>query len=163
MNKSIAIALAAAITTQSIPPSAANPAAAIGASACATSGVCGVIVGTVIVAGVLYYVIANGRNQYQIPIHELMIQPTPVPSRSRFPRGEQRIDDPDRPIDQQMIDYVWGDSREEAEENCRRLAANAGVSYNFVRRTRQRGKKWECHVMGNHPESIYYPDPRRGR
>jgi len=63
-----------------------------------------------------------------------------------------KIDNPDRGIENQIIDYVWGDSQQEAERNCRQIATQSGVKFNKVRRTSQKGKKWECHVLNNHPE-----------
>ena len=63
-----------------------------------------------------------------------------------------KIDNPDKPIQNQIIDYVWGDSQDEAERKCRQIATRSGVKFNKVRRTSQQGKKWECHVLSNHPE-----------
>lgn len=63
-----------------------------------------------------------------------------------------RIDNPDKGIENQIIDYVWGDSQQEAERNCRQIATQTKTKFNKVRRTSQRGKKWECHVLNNHPE-----------
>lgn len=47
-------------------------------------------------------------------------------------------------------DYVWADDEAEAERECKRLAQTATaqggseVTYVGVKRTSQRGKKWEC-------------------
>lgn len=71
--------------------------------------------------------------------------------RRRSP-APSRIDNPDQPIQNQIIDYVWGDSQDEAERKCRQIATRLGVKFNKVRRTSQQGKKWECHVLSNHPE-----------
>ena len=71
------------------------------------------------------------------------------------------IDNPDRPIENQMLDYVWGDNEAEAAANCKAMAAQSGLSYNFVRRTSQKGKKWECHILINHPEPEPNTDDRR--
>ncbi len=81
------------------------------------------------------------------------------------PPPQQNIDDPDQPITDQMIDYVWGDDLEDAAQNCKRLAENAGLTYKGVKRTSQRsgGKRYECWVSNNHPEStnVPYSDRRR--
>jgi hypothetical protein len=71
------------------------------------------------------------------------------------------IDNPDRPIENQMLDYVWGDNEVEAAANCRAMAAKDSLRYNFVRRTSQKGKKWECHVLINHPEPETFTDRRQ--
>ena len=75
--------------------------------------------------------------------------------------GIHRIDNPDQPIEGQIIDYVWGDTLNEAEAKCRQIAAQTGTTFDRVRRTSQRGQKWECHVLSNHPEPE--PDDRRQR
>lgn len=78
--------------------------------------------------------------------------------------NEARIDDPDQPTEDQMIDYVWGDNADEAERNCRRIAENAGLNYQKVTKSSQRrgAKRYECWVSVNHPEStnIPYSDQR---
>ena len=77
----------------------------------------------------------------------------PAPAQRPLAPGPSRIDDPDRPINGQIIDYVWGGTIAEAERNCRTIAAQAGLTFKEVRRTSQKGKKWECHVLSNHPET----------
>ena len=63
-----------------------------------------------------------------------------------------KIDNPDKGIENQIIDYVWGDDEVEATRNCKQIAKQSGVKFNKVKRTSQRGRKWECHVLNNHPE-----------
>lgn len=136
----IAIALAACFIPLAPQNSRANPAVAVGAAGCAASGVCGVIVGTVVIAGVLCYVInANNGRQYTVQAYgfEVHRQPLARPS---------RIGNPDEPYHSQIIDYVWGDSEWQAKDRCEQIARQSGLRSAKVRQTSQRGKKWECHV-----------------
>lgn len=75
--------------------------------------------------------------------------------------GAHRIDDPDQPIENVLLDYVWGDTEVEAARRCRELAASAGVRYNSVKRTSRTGSKWECNIQSNHPEPEPQTDDRR--
>ncbi|MBD2019251.1 hypothetical protein H6F43_03520 [Leptolyngbya sp. FACHB-36] len=85
-----------------------------------------------------------------------VVRPAAQPAQPQRPiapgAGIHRIDDPDKPIQSQIIDYVWGDTLNEAEAKCRQIAAETGTTFSQVRRTSQKGKKWECHVLSNHPE-----------
>lgn len=72
--------------------------------------------------------------------------------RQQYTPPATRIDDPEEPIENSMLDYVWGDNANEAATRCRNIAARYGLTYLKVKRTSQRGRKWECHVLYNHPE-----------
>lgn len=56
------------------------------------------------------------------------------------------INNPDEPYHGQIIDYVWGDDANTAAAKCEAIAQQAGLRYVKVRRTSQKGSKWECHV-----------------
>lgn len=79
----------------------------------------------------------------------------PAPAQQPLAPGAHRIDDPDQPIEGQIIDYVWGNDSDDAARKCRAIAANAGARYVGVKATSRGGKKYECHVQTNHPE----PEP----
>ncbi|UBF30070.1 hypothetical protein K9N68_38445 (plasmid) [Kovacikia minuta CCNUW1] len=72
-----------------------------------------------------------------------------------------RIDDPDQPNESVMVDYVWGETQNEADRNCQSLLAQYGMKFDKARRNSTRGKRWQCWGWSNHPESTNVPDRRR--
>lgn len=75
-----------------------------------------------------------------------------------------RIDNPDQPIVEVWIDYVWGKTDRIAEQECRRLANRYGLAYSRYRRTSQDRRKnapYECWGFENHPDAVYEPKAKR--
>ncbi|MBD2034500.1 hypothetical protein H6F86_31075 [Phormidium sp. FACHB-592] len=131
------------LSTLSMPARAQQTVPAAVAACAAQPEICGLVV----VGFGVWYVYWRGRPPEYCTFATCEVLRQPL-----------RIDDPDQPIESQIIDYVWGNNATEAEQNCKRLAAQAGLRYVKVRRTSQKGKRWECHV-DNHPETT----PHRGR
>lgn len=181
LQRAIAPIATVTLLTTTLPPPLvyANPAAVAAPAACAIPGVgwvgCAVL-GTVIVAGTLYYVVQlSSGDRLELPQNQVRrsggVRPG-IPNGNGYPQGTTRtapraypgnvrgIDDPDQPITSTMIDYVWGNSAQEAMRNCQQLARQHGMSVDQVKRNSRHSRRWQCWAWSNHPDSTLIPDRR---
>lgn len=126
MKKLIAIALIGCFSPAVMPQSSRAQVveSVVGASACAASVGCGVVVGIVFLGGIGYYVLNAGGRKYRIPPSQMEIHAQPMPQAGPRPdmrSGGSRNDDSGR----------------QAETG--RLSRNRGGCVDMVKRAQQGG------------------------
>lgn len=157
----VAIALIACFSPVVLPqPSEAQVETAIGASACAASGVCGAIVGIVFLGGVGYYVLnANNGKRYRVPPHQMEIHRQPIPQAG--PRPEMRSAGYNEPGKVETHAVTHPNLCRQMEQKF--IMQGRKLRLHRIRRTMNPGLRYDCEFKGEDAVEGWFNDRRYGR
>ncbi len=71
-----------------------------------------------------------------------------------------RIDDPEQPIVEVWVDYIWAKNDDIADRECYRRTKQMNLLFSRTKRTskdRRKNAPYECWGFENHPEAVYNP------
>ncbi len=131
------LSLGLVIGSIATPPAQANPAAAAISACAAQPEVCVIVAGAAGATWVLW----RGQNALYCTAYQCQWT-----RQHPATRPQPMMRDPEEGYHSQIIDYVWGDTEAQAIARCKAIAQQHGLRYRTVKRTSQRGKRWECHV-----------------
>lgn len=151
------------LTALSLSPSpvAANPAVAVGGVVCAGSGLCGVVVGTAIVAGTTYAIAQTKSGiQFRVAIGAGGQTPTPMPSRQKFPQqfNNENYNEPGREVHAAATYEDCKNMLERFRRQGRNLKLTARINPNAS--NRDNPLRWLCIFTGGDAQNNAFEDHR---
>ena len=163
MKKLVALALTACFAPIALPQNSRAQVAegAIGASACAASVGCGVVMGAVVLGGVSYYVLNSNGRKYRVHPSNMEIHRYPQPQARPTPRGDMRSAGYNEPGKVETHAVTTADLCKKMEQKF--LMQGRRLKLHRIRRTATPGLRYDCEFIGPDAVEGWFHDRRGGR